>query len=300
MPTALGSYNGHMEAEQQPLVMVFVDDLFFAPQIEDVARRLGFRVETIAHANQLGSNSGTVEQPPGEALEGRVGTLLDRLTTEVAALAIFDLENKSIPWAEWITRIKSSPATRRMPIVCFGRHTEVDTLKEARAAGADQVLARSRFVELLPQLLQEHARVPDVAALSEACAGELAPRAAAGIELFNTGEYFEAHEELEEAWRADESPARELYRAILQVAVAYLQIERGNYKGAAKMFLRVRQWINPLPDQCRGVDVAKLRSDAISVREMLEELGPNGITEFDSSQFKPVVLIPKDQGANLG
>jgi hypothetical protein len=48
----------------------------------------------------------------------------------------------------------------------------------------------------------------------------------------------------------------EVYRAVLQVAVAYFQIERGNYNGAAKMFLRLRQWIDPLPDYCRGIDIA--------------------------------------------
>ena len=70
----------------------------------------------------------------------------------------------------------------------------------------------------------------------------------------------EAHDLFERAWMEDESPGRELYRAILQVAVAYYQISRGNYNGAAKMFLRMRQWIDPLPDFCRGFNVAQLQN----------------------------------------
>ncbi len=125
--------------------------------------------------------------------------------------------------------------------------------------------------------------------INDLCNAPLHPQAAEGIHLFNEGEYFEAHEALEAAWNADDTPGRELYRAILQVAVAYLQIERGNYNGAAKMFLRMRQWIEPLPDECRGVDVERLRRDALRVRERLLELGREHIGEFDKSMFMPVI-----------
>lgn len=111
-----------------------------------------------------------------------------------------------------------------------------------------------------------------------------------GIEQFNQREYFEAHETLEAAWNEDSTPGRELYRAILQVAVAYLQIERKNYRGAIKMFLRVRQWMNPLPDVCRGVDVKQLRQSAQKVHEKLSSLGTEGIAHFDISLLPPVVF----------
>ena len=79
------------------------------------------------------------------------------------------------------------------------------------------------------------------------------------------------------------------------MAVAYLQIERGNYNGALKMFLRVRQWIDPLPDLCRGVDVAQLRADARHVHESLLALGREGIGRFDRRLFKRVVYEGSDQ-----
>jgi predicted metal-dependent hydrolase len=151
------------------------------------------------------------------------------------------------------------------------------------------VLARSQFSAGLPDLIQKYARIPDYAGLEEACQRPVSYLAIRGIEKFNQGEYFEAHELLEEAWNEDETPARELYRAILQVAVAYLQIERGNYNGAMKMFLRVRQWIDPLPDQCRGVDVAQLRVDARQVHESLQALGREEIGKFDRRLFKRVI-----------
>jgi predicted metal-dependent hydrolase len=109
------------------------------------------------------------------------------------------------------------------------------------------------------------------------------------LQQFNRGEYFAAHETLEEAWNDDDTPGRELYRAVLQVAVAYLQIERKNYRGAIKMFLRLRQWIDPLPDICRGVDVAQLRRDAEEIYAELIQLGPERIDEFDTQLIHQVI-----------
>jgi predicted metal-dependent hydrolase len=74
----------------------------------------------------------------------------------------------------------------------------------------------------------------------------------------------------------------------LQIAVAYFQIERNNYRGATKMFLRVRQWIDPLPDTCRGVDIAQLRADADNVNMALTSLGQERMVEFDQALLQPV------------
>ncbi len=109
-----------------------------------------------------------------------------------------------------------------------------------------------------------------------------------GLELFNRGEYFEAHEALELAWREERGPVRELYRGILQVAVAYYHILRGNYRGAQKMFLRSRTWLAPFPDRCCGIDLASLRGDYARVEAELLRLGPEGVQHVDRGLMKPV------------
>jgi len=50
-------------------------------------------------------------------------------------------------------------------------------------------------------------------------------------------------------------PGAELYRVILQVGIAYYQIERANYWGAHKMFMRPCSGFAPIPDRCQGIDV---------------------------------------------
>lgn len=272
-----------------PVIVAFVADLIFASQIESAAERLGYRVHWIERAEQVAPLEA---QPParqlGEHLSGPGAALIEQLTALHPALLLFDLGNPHIPWRQWVALLKSVPATRRFPLLCYGSHVDAATLQAAEHAGAEAVLPRSRFIAELPALIEQYARKVDHAALQRACQLPLAPQARHGLELFNRGEYFEAHEALEEAWNEDDTPGRELYRAILQVAVAYLQIERGNYNGALKMFLRLRQWIDPLPERCRGVEVAQLRTDARRAYDELLALGRPRIAEFDRSLFQPV------------
>jgi len=140
----------------------------------------------------------------------------------------------------------------------------------------------------MPALITATARANDLEAIEDSCLQPLSADALRGLESFNAGQYFEAHEHLEDAWNADDGAARELYRAVLQVAVAYLQIERHNYRGATKMFLRARQWLAPLPDICRTIDVGRLRVDAENVRQALAGLGPEKIGRFDLGSLPPV------------
>jgi predicted metal-dependent hydrolase len=117
------------------------------------------------------------------------------------------------------------------------------------------------------------------------CQRPLPPEAIAGLEYFNAGRYFEAHEELESAWRAEKGPIRELYQGILQVGVGYYHVQRGNYKGAVKMFRRARQWLDPLPDECCGVNLARLRHDFLQVEAELLREHPIQPAAFE---FQPV------------
>jgi predicted metal-dependent hydrolase len=272
-----------------PLILGFVADLYFSVRIEAAAEKLDYRVRWIERAGQVAPEDPQAPRRQlAEHLVGPGAALIDQVTQWKPALIIFDLSNTAIPWREWIMLLTSVPATRRIPVICFGSHVDVGTLQAAREAGATAVLARSRFFGELPELIQKYARVPDREAIEAACHQPLSPEALRGLEEFNRGEYFEAHESLETAWMAEESAGRELYRAVLQVAVAYYQIVRGNYNGAAKMFLRMRQWIDPLPDTCRGVDVARLRAEAQEAHQALLALGPEGLAAFDRSLLRPV------------
>lgn len=278
--------------ERSAKVIAFINDLLFSSRLDGVARRSGFHLEVIGRPEDLAllkPNEG--RSFTGVSLEELMSSISDLLIHLSPALILFDLNNTAIPWQELIPSLKANPATRRIPILCFGAHVDTRTLQLARSAGADAVVTRSQFSRKVGELLLRYARRPDSLGLVHACEEGLALSALKGLEEFNRANYFEAHELLEMAWREDAGPGRDLYRAIIQVAVAYLQIVRGNYRGARKMFLRLHQWIDHLPDICRGVDVAQLRDDALQVERALITLGEANIGEFDRSLLRPVKFV---------
>lgn len=120
------------------------------------------------------------------------------------------------------------------------------------------------------------------------CSGPLHPQAREGLRLFNAGEYFEAHEALEDAWNAEQGDAKNLYRGVLQTAVVYLHIRRGNYNGAVKVYERSKRWLKDLPDICKGIHVGNLRGDAEAVMQEVVRLGPERIEKFDPAHLPPV------------
>jgi predicted metal-dependent hydrolase len=272
-----------------PLILAFVKDLNFSVRIESAAEMQGFEVKLIETAEQIGPAD---EHDPGhqvaEPLKGRNGIFLEKITSSQPSLIIFDLGNESVPWPEWIAIITSGSATRGIPVLCYGSHVDTETLKSAKLAGADRVVVRSKFVNELPELIAKLAKVIDIEQIETSCQEPLPHFAVKGLEKFNRKEYFEAHDLLERAWMEDDTPGRDLYRAILQVSVAYYQILRGNYNGAVKMFLRVRKWLDPLPESCRGININKLRGEVNSINETLINLGPERISEIDPGMMKPI------------
>jgi len=275
-----------MNSYPKPLIIAFVGELMAQTRLESAAQAAGFDVAWIESLAQIAP--GVAEHPTpqrAEHLHGPGYFLLEEITQRQPALLVFDLNNNQVPWRDWIGMLRSVASTRRIPLICYGSHVDVDSFQAAKKAGAQAVLARSAFFGDLPGILQKYAHIPDWEALASECQKALHPRAVHGLELFNAGEYFEAHEELEAAWNTDPGPGRALYQGVLQVAVAYLQIERGNPDGAKKIFLRLRQWLNPLPDTCRGVNVKQLRLDAGEVERTLKEEG----VEAARKRFKRVV-----------
>jgi predicted metal-dependent hydrolase len=80
----------------------------------------------------------------------------------------------------------------------------------------------------------------------------------AGLALLGAGRYFDAHEELELAWRAAEPAERDFYQGLVHVAVAWYQAGRGRRTGCERQLEKAARRLGPYaPEHC-GVDVAAL------------------------------------------
>ncbi len=219
--------------------------------------------------------------------------LLDRLIDDYPALLVIDA---ALPgWQTTVAAVKTEQATRRLPllVVLGADHTPADQ-EAARTAGADGVLSANDLSARLLEWARTHGRLPDPAEqerLACQCQDALPPLGELGVERFNAGEYYAQHDAFEALWMKESGPVREVYRAILQVGVAYYHITRGNYVGALKMLRRSVQWFAPLPDVCQGIDVRQLREDAARVRATLEVRDPADTAAFDDALLKPIVRV---------
>ena len=123
------------------------------------------------------------------------------------------------------------------------------------------------------------------------CAHPLPAQVRDGLALFNAGEFFEQHEVLEEAWRAEVAQIRDLYRGILQIGVGFYHLGRGNARGARNLLTYGIDRLAPFDPSCMGVDVAALRAAAGACRAEIERLGPARLHEFEAVMIPKVRLI---------
>jgi uncharacterized protein len=80
-----------------------------------------------------------------------------------------------------------------------------------------------------------------------------------GIELFNSGLYWEAHEVWEEEWTPDRrGPDSAFYKGLIQVAAGCLHYTRHNRRGAVNKWGSGAEYLRPYLPAHRGVRLAPL------------------------------------------
>ena len=276
----------------RPMVLALTEDLFIIPSLEDAARSSGLELRVVSRPEELGAGGAPLPRPVPltEPLEGPDAAMVRSLVTSRPVLILVDLTLQAVPWAHWISVLKSGAATRRIPILAFGPHVDEKPLAEAIRSGADRALPRGAFLSDVSGWLESFAARTDVPALETACREPISPLGRQGLELFNQGHFFEAHEVLEHAWMAEGDVAGRLYRVLLQLAVAYHHLREDNRRGASKMLLRIRPWLDPLPDRCRGVDLATVRRLVSELQQALDQL-PSGASTKTLSLSTPSVPL---------
>jgi uncharacterized protein len=79
-----------------------------------------------------------------------------------------------------------------------------------------------------------------------------------GIELFNQGEFFAAHEVLEDVWRASGPEEKKFFQGLTQVAVAFHHHSTGNFIGMESVLRRAIGNLEKLPVRSEGIDLETL------------------------------------------
>jgi uncharacterized protein len=88
-----------------------------------------------------------------------------------------------------------------------------------------------------------------------------------GLEAIRERRYFEAHEELEEAWREASVEERDFFQGLVHVAVAWYQAGRGRPVATASQLEKAARRLGPFAPAHRGVDVAHVLAQVETARQ---------------------------------
>ena len=90
-----------------------------------------------------------------------------------------------------------------------------------------------------------------------------------GINFFNSGHYFEAHEVWEDLWRETTGNLRLFYQGLIQTAVGLHHLSRGNMVGARAQLSKAIAKLDERSGQATGIDAGALQH---VLRKVLDEL----------------------------
>ena len=83
-----------------------------------------------------------------------------------------------------------------------------------------------------------------------------------GIEQFNTGRFFDAHETWEEVWLRSPEPDKTFLQGIIQIAAAFHHYSRGNARGAHSLLQAGLARLARFPDAHCGIALGALRAES--------------------------------------
>ncbi|MEB3198966.1 MAG: DUF309 domain-containing protein [Synechococcaceae cyanobacterium] len=88
------------------------------------------------------------------------------------------------------------------------------------------------------------------------------PRWHQAITLFNGGDWYACHDQLEDLWHETQGPMRPVLQGLLQIAVAQLHLERGNLHGATVLLGEGLGRLRGSSDRALGLDLRSLQETA--------------------------------------
>jgi predicted metal-dependent hydrolase len=102
-----------------------------------------------------------------------------------------------------------------------------------------------------------------------------------GLAHLRAGRFFEAHEELELAWRAAAPEERDFYQGLVHVAVAWYQAGRGKPVATERQLEKALRRLSAFEPSHRGVDVVALRAQLAELRDRgsLDLPPPTGLAQ---------------------
>ena len=113
------------------------------------------------------------------------------------------------------------------------------------------------------------------------------PRYLRGIDHFNRGEYFEAHEVWEDLWIEVNDEPKGFYHGLIQAAVALHHARRANPNGARSLFRRMKANLDGFRPAYLGLDLDTFLSRMDAACAPVFENPPRAV---DEARFPKIAL----------
>tara|TARA_Y100001968_G_scaffold300918_1_gene312793 strand:+ start:409 stop:786 length:378 start_codon:yes stop_codon:yes gene_type:complete len=81
-----------------------------------------------------------------------------------------------------------------------------------------------------------------------------------GIELFNSADWYLAHDIFEDLWHETLGPSRQFVQAIVQIAVAEVHLQNGNKNGATLLYGEAFGRLNKVNTSELDLDINQLKN----------------------------------------
>ena len=94
---------------------------------------------------------------------------------------------------------------------------------------------------------------------------------ARGVELFNSSEFYDAHEVLEDVWRAEQGPHKLFLQGLIQVAVALHHHSTGNLVGCRSLLKRAARNLSSYPGNYSNLNLTQFRLALVEWQNALDE-----------------------------
>jgi predicted metal-dependent hydrolase len=109
-----------------------------------------------------------------------------------------------------------------------------------------------------------------------------------GLDLFNRAHFFDAHEVLEDVWRAlpRDRPLRQHLQGLVQLAVAFHHESKGNHVGARSVLERAIRNLNGADSSFPDLDLDRLRADLAPWRQHLDNSKGAGAKKLDGRDVR--------------
>ncbi|HEY7097337.1 MAG TPA: DUF309 domain-containing protein [Terriglobales bacterium] len=95
-----------------------------------------------------------------------------------------------------------------------------------------------------------------------------------GVRLLNRQEFYDAHEVLEDVWRANSGPEKRFLQGLIQLAVALHHHSQGNLRGARSLLVRSARNLSGYADTYHGIQVSRLLQEIGECERALDANAP--------------------------